>query len=87
MNINTLRQQVLTQDHSAIVIFSDINIRYLSHFSGHAATLLITNKAHYLITDYRYFEQAKAQCDDFQVICLLMPCCWRSHIRKEQARY
>ncbi|GAA6170420.1 aminopeptidase P family protein [Colwellia sp. KU-HH00111] len=69
MNINTLRQQVLTQDHSAIVIFSDINIRYLSHFSGHAATVLITNKTHYLITDYRYFEQAKTQAKGYQVIC------------------
>lgn len=69
MNINTLRQQVLTQDHSAIVIFSDINIRYLSNFSGHAATVLITNKAHYLITDYRYFEQAKTQAKGYQVIC------------------
>jgi len=73
MKINTLRQQILTQAQSAIIVFSDINIRYLSHFSGHAATLLITDKVNYLITDYRYFEQAKEQAEHekkrFEVIC------------------
>lgn len=73
MRINKLRQHVLTQPSSAVLIFSDINIRYLSDFSGHAATVLITDKTHYLITDYRYFEQAKAQAGHeqgrFKVIC------------------
>jgi len=73
MKINKLRQQVLTQAQSALLIFSDINIRYLSEFSGHAATLLITDKVNYLITDYRYFEQAKEQTEHeqnrFKVIC------------------
>ena len=73
MKINQLRQQVLTQSHSAILIFSDINIRYVSGFSGHAATILITEKNNYLITDYRYFEQAKEQAGHerklFIVIC------------------
>jgi len=73
MKINKIRQQVLAKQHSAMVIFSDISIRYLSEFSGHAATLLITNKVNYLITDYRYFEQAKEQAgheeNRFKVIC------------------
>ncbi len=73
MKINKLRQQVLTQAQSAVLIFSDINIRYLSNFSGHAATILLTDKVNYLITDYRYFEQAKEQAGHnegrFKVIC------------------
>ena len=69
MKINTLRQQVLIQEQSAVLIFSDINIRYLSEFSGHAATILVTDKVNYLITDYRYFEQAKEQATGFKVIC------------------
>ena len=73
MKINELRQQVLTQPHSAVLIFSDINIRYVSNFSGHAATVLITENTNYLITDYRYFEQAKEQTGHeqkcFTVIC------------------
>jgi len=52
-----------------MLIFSDINISYLSAFTGHAATILLTSKANYLLTDYRYFEQAKSQAIDFTVIC------------------
>ena len=69
MRITTLRQQTVNQAYSAMIIFSDLNIRYLSGFSGHAATLLITDKVNYLITDYRYFEQAKTQATGFKVIC------------------
>ena len=73
MKINKLRQQVLTHPNSAMLILSDINIRYVSNFLGHAATILITDKANYLITDYRYFEQAKEQAGHeqkrFFVIC------------------
>lgn len=53
----------------AVLVFDDHNITYLSGFTGHAATAVIFQDAAYLLTDYRYFEQAKAQCDDFQVIC------------------
>lgn len=69
MKIKQLQQKLLTQTQSAVIIFSDINIRYLSNFSGHAATILITNKINYLITDYRYFEQAKTEATAFTVIC------------------
>lgn len=69
-NITRLRQQVFNSQkpNSAMLVFSDINIRYLSGFSGHAATLLLTDTVNYLITDYRYFEQAKKQAVDFEVI-------------------
>ncbi len=69
MKVNKLRQQVLTPAQSAMILFSDINIRYLSGFSGHAATILVTENSNYLITDYRYFEQAKQQAKGFNVIC------------------
>ncbi len=69
MKLDKLRQHVLTQAHHAMLIFSDINIRYITNFSGHAATVLLTDKTNYLITDYRYFEQAKLQTSEFIVIC------------------
>ncbi len=69
MNLTTLREKVLKQSHSAMLIFSDINISYLSAFTGHAATILLTSKGNYLLTDYRYFEQAKLQAKHFTVIC------------------
>jgi Xaa-Pro aminopeptidase/Xaa-Pro dipeptidase len=68
MSLTTFREQRLTQPHSAMLIFSDININYLSAFTGHAATILLTSKGNYLLTDYRYFEQAKLQATNFTVI-------------------
>ena len=69
MNLATLRDKVLNKPYSAMLIFSDINISYLSTFTGHAATVLLTSKGNYLLTDYRYFEQAKEQASHFKVIC------------------
>jgi Xaa-Pro aminopeptidase len=69
MNLTTLRNQVLSEPNSAMLIFNDINISYLSAFTGHAATILLTSKGNYLLTDYRYFEQAKLQAKHFTVIC------------------
>ena len=69
MNLTTLREKVLNKPYSAMLIFSDINISYLSTFTGHAATILLTSKGNYLLTDYRYFEQAKTQVSHFNVIC------------------
>lgn len=69
MKLNRLRQQVFTQSQSAMIIFSDINITYLSGFTGHAATLVFTEHNNYLLTDYRYVEQAEKQATEFTVIC------------------
>ena len=43
------------------------NRRYLSGFTGSAATLVIAQEAAVLITDFRYIEQATAQAPDFGV--------------------
>lgn len=69
MRINKLREQVELKTNGVAIIFSEINIRYLSGFSGHAATLLISGQSSYLITDYRYYEQAKQEAPTCTVIC------------------
>lgn len=61
--------QKLHNQQQALLVFNDHNITYLSGFTGHAATALVLTDQAYLITDYRYVEQAKQQCDTFQVIC------------------
>ncbi len=53
----------------AFLLFDQNNITYLTGFTGHAATALVFKNQAYLLTDYRYFEQAKTQCSDFEVIC------------------
>ena len=68
--IPTLTKQHLLSYNQAFICFNAVNITYLSGFTGHAATLLLTQKNHYLITDYRYDEQAKAQVySGINVIC------------------
>lgn len=67
--LNKLKDSINLQETQAFVIFSPVNITYVSKFNGHAATLLITAHKNYFITDYRYFEQAKSQAIGFEVIC------------------
>lgn len=52
----------------AYVVMRPENGRYLSGFSGGEATLYITSEKAYLLTDFRYIEQAKAQAPDFEII-------------------
>lgn len=52
----------------AYVVMRPENGRYLSGFSGGEATLYITLEKAYLLTDFRYIEQAKAQAPDFEII-------------------
>lgn len=44
------------------------NIRYLTGFSGSAATLLISKKKKYFLTDFRYKEQSAQQVKGFEII-------------------
>ena len=67
--INQLTNKLNLEENQAFLIFNQYNITYLSSFNGHAATILITKNHNYLMTDYRYFEQAKEQAVNFKVIC------------------
>ena len=44
------------------------NYMYLSGFSGTSANLLITDKKAYLLTDFRYVEQAAKQAPLFEIV-------------------
>jgi Xaa-Pro aminopeptidase/Xaa-Pro dipeptidase len=67
--LNKLLNSVSLSSKDAIVIFSEVNVTYLSGFTGHAATLLITHDKSYLITDYRYIEQAESELDGIEAVC------------------
>jgi len=66
---NQITQRLKAEQIDALLIFNAHNITYLSGFTGHAATALVFADQAYLLTDYRYFEQAKDQCSTFKVIC------------------
>ena len=44
------------------------NIRYISGYTGTDSYILISPKGKWFITDYRYTEQAKNECVEFEVI-------------------
>ncbi|CAM3997030.1 M24 family metallopeptidase [Pseudoalteromonas byunsanensis] len=64
-----IKQQLKAQEIDNLLVFGFENIRYLSGFSGNAAYLLVTPQNNYLITDYRYFERAKDESYQCEVIC------------------
>ena len=62
----TKRMYALSMD--GILISSEYNRHYLSGFTGSSGYLFITDQARYLLTDFRYIEQATAESPDFKVV-------------------
>lgn len=63
-----LRERLNERELDAILITSPINRRYITKFTGSAGVALVTNEAAYLITDFRYIEQANDQAKEFSII-------------------
>jgi len=63
-----MRQKMHEEKIDAYVIIRPENGSYLSGFSGGEATLYITAEKAFLLTDFRYIEQAKVQSPEFEVI-------------------
>ncbi|NMP23058.1 M24 family metallopeptidase [Sulfobacillus harzensis] len=47
---------------------SSVNLHYLTGFTGSSAFLLVSRDQAWLLTDFRYLEQAAAQCPDIEVV-------------------
>lgn len=60
--LQDLRRSMEHAGQDAALIFSLDNLRYLMNYSGEAAYGLVTQGAMYLITDYRFIEQAQEEC-------------------------
>ncbi|GAB2932151.1 M24 family metallopeptidase [Rheinheimera gaetbuli] len=69
MRLGKLRQLMAQLNYQALLLTEPLNIRYVSGFSGSSASLLITAERQFLITDYRYTEQAQAECAGVDIIC------------------
>lgn len=63
-----LRRALGEHQVDAFMITRPENRAYMSGFTGSAGWLIITADKAFLITDFRYFEQATAQAPDFEVI-------------------
>ena len=67
--INNLRKEMASLGVDAVIVTSEVNIRYLSEFAFEDGYLFITSKSAHLVTDFRYYEMALAAVDDtFSVV-------------------
>src|SRR5690625_586995 len=51
-----------------MLITSSINRRYVTNFTGTAGIVVISHNDQFLLTDFRYVEQAEAQAKEFTII-------------------
>lgn len=65
--LQKLRQE-LTPARAYLLSFP-ANLRYLSDYSGEAACGVLTSHEFYLITDYRFEQQALQECANLKVLC------------------
>lgn len=66
--LTKLRTKMTSEKLDAFLCMRPENRRYLSGFTGSAGMLLITQDQAFLLTDFRYLEQAAAQAPEFQVV-------------------
>ncbi|SHE54702.1 Xaa-Pro aminopeptidase [Microbulbifer donghaiensis] len=69
--IRNLREQFSTAGIDGLLVSSMSNIRYLTGFASDerdVATVLIGATEAFLLTDYRFGEQAREQCGEVQII-------------------
>lgn len=66
--LEKLRQHMKDARLDSILVYSKENRRYLSGFTGSAGYLVIGMKEAYFVTDFRYKEQARIQCEGYEII-------------------
>jgi len=66
--LTALREALAAKGLGAALVARPENRVYLSGFTGSAGVLLVTTEKAYLVTDFRYVEQATAQAPAFEVL-------------------
>ncbi len=61
----TLRQVMAEREADAFLVSNAYNRRYFSGFTGSSGVLLVTPDEAYIVTDFRYYEQAQQEAPDF----------------------
>ncbi|HSW35578.1 MAG TPA: Xaa-Pro peptidase family protein [Candidatus Limnocylindrales bacterium] len=66
--LRQLREQLQHLTVDAVLITNPYNRFYLSGFDGSSGVLMISSEKAYLVTDFRYTEQAAAQAPLFEIV-------------------
>jgi len=65
--IEQLRRQLRKRRLDALYVSNPLNVRYLSDFRGGDSTVLLTGDGAWLITDFRYTEQAQREAQHLEI--------------------
>jgi len=68
VRLEAVRKSISESEVDALLVTHPVNRRYLSGFDGSSGLLLISCNQSYLITDFRYMEQAEQQASTFTII-------------------
>lgn len=68
--IKNVREKMQGAGLDAALFYKPENVFYLSGFTGSSGYLLVTPDSRYLLTDFRYFAQAREQAADFELVPL-----------------
>ena len=69
MNGLVALQAFLTEEtYGGAILISPINLHYFAGFTGTTGVAFVTPTTAYMITDSRYTEQAKEQCEGYEII-------------------
>jgi len=66
--VDLLRNKLFQKEIDGLLVMKPENRKYLSGFSGTAGSLVVTRDQLFLLTDFRYIEQAEQECRQWQVI-------------------
>lgn len=66
--IEKLRKKMKNENITSFLITSPYNLRYLTGFTGTTGIAVITMENAFFITDFRYTEQAAAQCVGYEIV-------------------
>ncbi|QQK79765.1 aminopeptidase P family protein [Salicibibacter cibi] len=66
--LELVRMQLEQEGIDGLLVESPTNRRYITNFTGTAGAALITSREAFFVTDFRYVEQAKNQCEGFTVV-------------------
>lgn len=66
--ISKIRRRLKNLKLDALLVSNPSNIFYLSGFSGHDSVLLVTQEENYIVTDFRFEQDAKKSASGFEII-------------------
>ena len=66
--IEAVRELLEEEKLDAVLVNKEVNLHYFSGFTGDSTFLVISRQKAFLVTDFRYTEQAVQQCLEYEIV-------------------